>query len=104
MIAELTNQTARLRELCEKFDVERLEVFGSAVADDGFDAANSDLDFIVDFRAGADLGPWLRRYFELRSAIAELFGRSVDLVMASAMKDPHFVREAARTRRVLYAR
>ena len=26
MIAELTNQTPRLRELCEKFDVERLEV------------------------------------------------------------------------------
>ena len=35
-----------LRELCERYGVERLELFGSAARGE-FDPANSDLDFIV---------------------------------------------------------
>jgi len=38
-----------LRELCRRFGVERLEVFGSA-AKGTFDPATSDLDFIARFR------------------------------------------------------
>ncbi len=35
-----------LRELCERYGVERLKLFGSAARGE-FDPANSDLDFIV---------------------------------------------------------
>ena len=38
-----------LRELCERFGVERLELFGSAARGE-FDPANSDLDFIVQMK------------------------------------------------------
>jgi len=31
-----------------------------------------------------------------------LFGYPVDLVISSAMKNPYFIREANRTRRLLY--
>ena len=69
---------------------------------DEFDPATSDLDFIVEFRADQDLGPWLQNYFAFRDALSDLFGYPVDLVMSSAMKNPYFIREANRTRRLLY--
>ena len=102
MIPAINEQLAAMRELCARFGVKRLEIFGSAAEQDKFDPARSDLDFIVEFRDGQDLGPWLRHYFAFRSALADLFKRPVDLVMASAMKDPYFIREANRTRRLLY--
>jgi predicted nucleotidyltransferase len=77
-------------------------VFGSAATDEEFDPRRSDLDFIVEFGADQDLGPWLQHYFAFREELSNLFGYPVDLVMSSAMKNPQFIREANRTRRLLY--
>jgi len=104
MIPAVSEKQTDLAVLCERFGVERLEIFGSGATEDEFDPARSDLDFIVEFRRDQDLGPWLRHYFAFRSALSELFGRPVDLVMSSAMKDPYFIREANRTRRLVYGR
>jgi predicted nucleotidyltransferase len=96
---------AKKRELadaCRRFRVARLEVFGSA-ATEGFDEASSDIDFLVEFIPGQDLGPWMSLYFDFRSELEKLLGRPVDLVMPTAMKNPHFIREVNRTRRLLYA-
>jgi len=102
MVSAIAERRSELATLCERFGVKRLEVFGSAASDQGFDPDTSDLDFIVEFPAGHDLGPWLREYFALREALADLFGYPVDLVMSSAMRDPYFIREANRTRKLLY--
>lgn len=102
MVAVLTDKQAELSELCARFGVERLEVFGSAATAEEFDTARSDLDFIVTFRPDTDLGPWLENYFAFREELSHLFGYPVDLVMSSAMKNSHFIREANRTRRLLY--
>jgi predicted nucleotidyltransferase len=102
MVSAIVERQAELAELCERFGVKRLEVFGSAASGAGFDPRTSDMDFIVEFRAGQDLGPWLRHYFAFREALSQLFGYPVDLVMASAMKNPYFIREANHTRRLLY--
>jgi uncharacterized protein len=102
MVSAITDKQVELGELCVRFGVEQLELFGSAASDEAFDPRRSDLDFIVQFRADQDLGPWLRRYFEFRDELSTLFGFPVDLVMASAMKNPYFIQEANRTRRLLY--
>lgn len=102
MITAIAENRSRLDALCRQFGVKRLEVFGSAASETDFDPLRSDVDFIVEFRPDQDLGPWLRHYFAFRGALAELLGRSVDLVMASAMKNSHFIREANRTRQVVY--
>lgn len=102
MIPALVERQTELAALCARFGAKRLEVFGSAASTDEFDPLTSDLDFIVEFHPDQELGPWLQNYFEFRDALSGLFGYSVDLVMSSAMKNPHFVREANRTRRVLY--
>jgi predicted nucleotidyltransferase len=102
MVTSIVERDAELSILCERFGVARLEVFGSAASGEGFDPRTSDIDFIVEFRAGQELGPWLRHYFAFRDALSALFGRSVDVVMASAMKNPYFIREVNRTRRLVY--
>jgi predicted nucleotidyltransferase len=91
-----------LIQLCRSFGVARLELFGSAATAE-FDAPRSDIDFLIEFLPGQDLGPWLSHYFELRSRLAALLGRSVDLVLSTAVRSPDFARELDRTRRLLYA-
>ena len=98
----LKSKRAALETLCQEYRVARLEIFGSAVAG-GFSPETSDLDFLVEFLPDQNLGPWLAHYFDLRGELAGLFGRPVDLVMPTAMKNPYFIREVARTRKLLYA-
>jgi predicted nucleotidyltransferase len=102
MISLIESKLALLQELCRRFGVRRLELFGSA-ATDGFDPLQSDLDFLVEFLPEQQLGPWLRHYFEFQSELVRLFGRSVDLVLSGAVRNPYFRRELDRTRTVLYA-
>ena len=91
-----------VHQLCRQFGVQRLDVFGSA-AGDAFDPQRSDIDFVVDF--GPGLQPDLfNRYFGLNEALAALFGRKVDLVMASGMVNPYFIDAVNRTRQPVYAR
>lgn len=90
-----------LVELCRRFQVQRLELFGSACTVD-FDSQRSDLDFLVEFPPDCDLGPWLSRFTALRDALAQLFGRPVDLVMPSALNNSWFRREAEKTRTLIY--
>lgn len=102
MIPLIEEHRADIAALCEKFHVVRLEVFGSAAMGD-FDEARSDVDFLVEFSPNHDLGPWLSTYFDLKEALEELLERDVDLVMGSAMKNPYFIGEANRTRKMVYA-
>jgi predicted nucleotidyltransferase len=102
MISLIESKRGLLTDLCRRYGVRRLELFGSA-ATDAFDPGRSDLDFLVEFLPQQELGPWLRHYFALQTELAQLFGRPVDLVMAGAVKDPRFRRELERTRTLLYA-
>ena len=102
MVSALAERQPEIATLCARIGVRRLEVFGSAASEEGFSPRESDVDFIVEFRDDHDLGPWLEQYFSLRDALSKLLGYPVDLVMSSAMKNPYFIREANRTRRLLY--
>ncbi len=102
MIQLIEGNRDAIEALCRKYHVARLEVFGSA-ADDTFDAASSNVGFLVEFPPGENLGPWLSHYFDLKVELETLLGRKVDLVMPGAMRNPYFIREANRTRTLLYA-
>lgn len=87
--------------ICYRFKVARLEVFGSAAQGD-FDEQRSDLDFLVEF---GDVPPEERfgAFFGLQRALAELFGRPVDLVEAGAPRNPYFIRRMNESRSLVYA-
>ena len=49
MHAEIAQRKEQLIALCRRYDVGRLEVFGSAARGFDFDPAASDADFLVEF-------------------------------------------------------
>src|SRR5688572_3926195 len=102
MNAVIESNLEAIRALCREFDVVRLEVFGSA-AIDAFDPDRSDVDFLVEYAPETDLGPWMKRYFDLKERLEETLHRSVDLVMVGALRNPYFIRSVNESRRVLYA-
>ena len=89
-----------LAELCRRYGVRRLDLFGSA-ASGGFDAARSDVDFVVEFND--DPAHLFDRYFGLKDALEALYGRPVDLVSEGASANPYFVAALNRSRRRVYA-
>jgi hypothetical protein len=92
---------AEVAELCRRFHVRRLEVFGSATRND-FDPSRSDVDFLVEFEPESPLRG-LDQYFGLKEAMETLFDRQVDLVEAGAVKNPYLLAGIERSREILYA-
>jgi len=90
-----------IKDLCHRFEVNRLEVFGSA-ADSEFDPQQSDVNFLVELIpqtwAGAS-----DRYFGLLFALEDLLGRPVDLVVDAAIRNPYFRQTVDESRKLLYA-
>jgi predicted nucleotidyltransferase len=101
MIPQVQQRLTEIAELCARHHVRRLELFGSA-AQDRFDAARSDLDFLVEF-GSLEAGAYADAYFGLLFSLEDLFGRKVDLVERSAIRNPYFWKSIEPTRRVLYA-
>lgn len=90
-----------LSRLCERHGVRRLEVFGSA-ATGGFNPESSDLDFLVELEPGSP-SELADRYLGLLTDLERLFGRSIDLLMSAAVKNPYFLRQIESSRTLLYA-
>jgi predicted nucleotidyltransferase len=91
----------KLTELCVRYRVRRLEVFGSAAGNE-FDSETSDLDFLVEFQ---DLRPGEHAdaYFGLLESLQDLFDRPIDLLMLSAITNPFLMRRIEESRTLLYA-
>ncbi|MPZ20987.1 MAG: hypothetical protein GEV06_24260 [Luteitalea sp.] len=90
-----------LEQLCRRHRVARLELFGSAARGDDL-APGSDIDFLVEFEP-LPPGTYADTYFDLLEALEQLFGRSVDLVVASAIKNPYFRESVERAKALVYA-
>ena len=102
MIADIALRREELQELCRRFHVRRLDVFGSAARSEGFDPARSDLDFLVEFEP-LQPGAYVDAYFGLKEGLEELFGRPADLVSAASIRNRYFRASVERTKAPLYA-
>jgi predicted nucleotidyltransferase len=74
-----------IADLCRRFGVRRLEVFGSAARGVDFDPATSDVDFLVAFDAAAGKQAWTQ-VMDLKAALEDLLRRPVDLVERGAVE------------------
>lgn len=102
MVELIEDNYEALKNLCMKYRVQRLELFGSALSSKDFDAKRSDLDFLVEFLP-LKQGEYADTYFGLLEAFENLFNRHVDLVMTGAIKNPYFLEVINKNRKVLYA-
>lgn len=102
MIDLIEQKKSELFELCRKFQVERLDLFGSA-ATKSFQSDSSDLDFVVEF--GNRLpGTYLDRYLDFAEALEKLFQRPVDLITERAIRNVYFRQSVTSTRQPIYER
>lgn len=99
--SDIESHQAEIAELCARFAVGRLELFGSA-ASGRFDPARSDMDFLVELSETDRMTPF-EQYFGLKEELERLFGRPVDLVMSGASTNPYFLKSIEAHRRLLYA-
>jgi len=102
MITLIKQTKSGITLLCQKYDVERLYLFGSA-ANGGFDPACSDIDFAVSFRHRAASGEYADRYLGLAEDLEQLLKRPVDLITTEAIHNPYFRQEVEKSRELIYA-
>jgi len=100
MASVLDAHLAEIPDLCRRYGVSRLELFGSA-ASGAFDPQRSDLDFLVEFDAVSS--GLFDRYFGLKQSLEALYGSPVDLVTAGSLRNPYFLEAVNRSRQLLYA-
>jgi predicted nucleotidyltransferase len=90
-----------LAELCRKYRIRKLELFGSA-AQGKFDPEKSDLDFLVEYdrSEGVDI---LEQYFGFQESLEKFFKRKVDVIQEKNITNPYFREGVNRARKLLYA-
>ena len=101
MIPAVEEKADDLKRLCIRYGVERLDLFGSASTDQD-DSGVNDLDFVVEFKPEA-LPAYADAYFGLLESLEQLFGKPVDLVVGSAIRNPYFLQSVEKTRTPVYA-
>ena len=89
-------------EVCRRFHVSRLEVFGSAARASDFDPERSDVDLIVSYDPN-NYPSGIGDFLDLRTALMAVLGRVVDLTMATAIRNPYLRAEMERDKEILYA-
>lgn len=91
----------KLAQICENYQVNQLELFGSATTEH-FDDKNSDLDFLVQFKK---MNPFEHYdcYFGLKESLKNKFNKKIDLVEISTIDNPYFLKEIQSQRVTLYA-
>lgn len=65
----------KIAEICRKYHIQRLSLFGSVLRDDF--GPDSDVDVLVRYQPGQVLG---FEIFDIEKELSDLFGHEVDLV------------------------
>jgi len=97
----IENNKQTLIELCRKYDVKTMFVFGSASTDDFNE--DSDIDILISFKESISIEKYTDNYFELHCKLEELFNRKVDLITENSLSNPYFKQSIEKTKQLLYA-
>jgi predicted nucleotidyltransferase len=99
VIGLISDNLDAIGELCRRYGVRKLDVFGSAATGE-FDSATSDIDLIYEF---TDISPGLaKRYLDFADALEALLGRRIDLVENRPFENPYFRYSVKKSRRVIF--
>ena len=91
----------KIIDICKRFHVRKLWVFGSILTNRFND--KSDVDLCVDFdKSRIDIFDYADNFFDFQYALEEIFGRKVDITEDGAVKNPFFRQELNKTRRLIY--
>ena len=90
----------QLQQICKKYHVKELYLFGSATTDDF--SEESDLDFIVKFDRQGFEGAF-DQFIDFKQELEHIYGRPVDLYHLKKFRNTIFQKEVERSKELLYA-
>lgn len=91
----------RILELCRRYRVKTLSVFGSILTE-RFNE-NSDIDLLVEFETlDHDNFDYVSNYFHFRDSLENLFNKKVDLIEEKGLRNKYFIANVNRTKRMIY--
>lgn len=96
----ISKDVARFRQLCQKYEVGTMYVFGSAARED-FHAERSDIDLLVEVNAEDPLERG-ENLLDLWDALEAYFGRKVDLLTESSLQNPYLRKQIEATKKLIY--
>jgi predicted nucleotidyltransferase len=102
MIKYIKEHQQELHNLCQRFNVKRLDVFGSALSEKKFDHNRSDIDFLVEFKT-MDVVQHAKAYFGLLQTLQDMFSCNIDLIEIKAVQNPYFLDSINKSRSQIYA-
>ena len=96
----ISDNIQHLKELCNKYKVKTLYVFGSVLTDKF--RSESDVDLLVDFNSEIDHTNYTDNYFDFYYSLKNLFNREVDLIDESAIQNKYFRSEIDKSKNLIY--
>lgn len=92
---------SRILDLCRKYKVKTLSVFGSILTDKFND--ESDIDFLVDFQPiDPEKEDYVNNYFGLRDSLEQLLSRKIDLIEEKGLRNKYFLSVVNSTKQTIY--
>jgi predicted nucleotidyltransferase len=91
----------KLIELCDRYKVKELYLFGSILTERFIDS--SDIDVLVQF-SDIELEKYFDNYMDFKEQLELLFEREIDLVENQAIRNPIFRRVVDREKKLVYER
>ena len=100
MSMRIDEKREEIAEACQRYGIERLFIFGSALRED-FRPGESDIDLLVKF-GPIDISKKFHTFLEARAAFSKILQAEVDLVMSGAVKNKVIAGEIDRTKKLQY--
>jgi predicted nucleotidyltransferase len=95
----ILNENKKISELCRKYNVNQLYLFGSYST--GNFTPQSDIDFLVRFDE-VDLYNYFDNYLELKQNLEQLLNVPVDLVEEQTVKNPFLLHSINQSKQLIY--
>jgi hypothetical protein len=89
-----------VKELCKRYDIKEMYLFGS-ICSDNF-RHDSDIDILISFKE-ISTEKYTDNYFELHYKLEELFKRKIDLITVNSLSNPYMIKSIEETKQLLYA-
>ncbi len=96
----IKNYKKELTNLCKVLNIQRMNVFGSAVSNKFNE--DSDIDFLISFSEKLTIEEYTDNYFELHYRLRELFNREIDIVTERTLSNPYFIESINKTKELIY--
>ena len=104
MVTIIQNRLEQIKFLCQKYQIEKLWLFGSALDESEF-TAESDIDFLFTYDDGGIYDPafpYVHSFLNLKKELEQLFKRKIDLIGYKKFRNPYFRKAVEQTKVAVY--